>query len=441
MSTAVEAVKVEGQSEAIHVEANASKAAGAMKCPHLGAQYNPFAGPHVEDPHPFYAQLRRDAPVSYNPMLGMWLVSRYEDICHVLKDPARYSSADLGNMGSVLSPQTLAVLAEGYPLADSLINSDPPAHTRLRKLLGRGFSAQRITAQEAPIRAVSEELIQAFARRGHADLVTEFAYPLPVRVILGMAGVPQEDMADIKRWCDDFFRMIFTRVPAEEQPPLARSWVTFQHYVARLIRAREDEPRDDLISYLVTTDADGEALTLPELIIAIAGSMLAAGHETTTALLAQCWKQALIQPGLWQKLREDRSLVPHLIEETLRFDSVAHGMIRTTTEDVELAGVALPRGSRLLLLYASGSRDATLLPDGDHFDISRHHPTHLGFGRGIHFCIGAPLARLEALIATNLLLDQLPDLKLEENPDFGHTQSLTIRAIQHLRVSWTPSGA
>lgn len=412
-----------------------------MKCPHLGAQYNPFAGPHVEDPHPFYAQLRQDAPVSYNPMLGMWLVSRYDDICHVLKDPSRYSSADMGNVGSVLAPETLSILAEGYPLADSLLNSDPPTHTRLRKLMGRGFSAQRISAQEAPIHAVSQELVNAFTHQGSADLVTQFAYPLPVRVILGMAGVPQKDMADIKRWCDDFFRMIFTRVSAEEQPPLARSWVTFQHYVARLIRERRDEPCDDLISYLVTTDADGEALTLPELIIAIAGSLLAAGHETTTALLAQCWKQALLQPGLWQRLREDRSLVPHLIEETLRFDSVAHGMIRTTTEDVELAGVALPKGSRLLLLYASGSRDPALLADADRFDISRHHPSHLGFGRGIHFCIGAPLARLEALIATNVLLDQMPDLRLAPNPDFATMQNLTLRSIQHLRVEWTPIGA
>ncbi|RKH21849.1 cytochrome P450 [Corallococcus praedator] len=409
-----------------------------MKCPHLGAQYNPFSGPHVEDPHPFYAELRRDAPVSFNPMLGMWLVSRYDDICHVLKDPARFSSADMGNVGSVLAPETLAVLAEGYPLADSLLNSDPPTHNRLRKLMGRGFSAQRIAAQEGPIRAVAQELVDAFVHQGKADLVTQLAYPLPVRVILGMVGVPKEDMANIKHWCDDFFRMIFTRVPAEEQPPLARSWVTFQHYVARLIAARRYEPSDDLASYLVTTDTDGEALTLPELIIAIAGSLLAAGHETTTALLAQCWKQALLQPGLWQRLREDRSLVPHLIEETLRFDSVSHGMIRTTTEEVQLAGVTLPAGSRLLLLYASGSRDPALLADGDRFDISRHHPSHLGFGRGIHFCIGAPLARQEALIATNLLLDQLPDMRLAPNPDFGTMQNLTIRAIQHLPVEWTP---
>ncbi|WP_208722927.1 cytochrome P450 [Corallococcus llansteffanensis] len=441
MSNAVEAVKSEAQSEVVRIEAQGNKASGAMKCPHLGAQYNPFVGPHVEDPHPFYAELRRDAPVSFNPMLGMWLVSRYDDICHVLKDPLRFSSADMGSVGSVLAPETLAVLAEGYPLAESLLSSDPPTHNRLRKLMGRGFSAQRIAAQDVPIRTFSQELIDAFVHHGQADLVTQLAYPLPVRVILGMVGVPEEDMADIKRWCDDFFRMIFTRVPAEEQPPLARSWVTYQHYVARLIASRRDEPRDDLVSYLVTTDADGEALTLPELIIAIAGSFLAAGHETTTALLSQCWKQALLQPGLWQRLREDRSLVPHLIEETLRFDSVSHGMIRTTTEDVELAGVALPKGSRLLLLYASGSRDPALLPDGDRFDISRHHPSHLGFGRGIHFCIGAPLARQEALIATNLLLDQMPDLRLAPNPDFRPMQNLTLRSIQSLRVEWTPTGS
>ncbi|RKH11238.1 cytochrome P450 [Corallococcus sp. CA053C] len=441
MSNAVEAVKSEVKSEGVRPDAQGSRASNAMKCPHLGAQYNPFAGPHVEDPHPFYAELRRDAPVSFNPMLGMWLVSRYEDICHVLKDPTRFSSGEMGNVGSVFAPETLAVLAEGYPLGESLLASDPPTHTRLRKLMGRGFSAQRIAAQDGPIRAVTQELINKFVHHGQADLVKQLAYPLPARVILGMVGVPEEDMADIKRWCDDFFRMIFTRVPAEEQPPLARSWVTYQHYVARLIANRRDEPRDDLASYLVTTDADGEALTLPELIVAIAGSLLAAGHETTAALLSMSWKQALLQPGLWQRLREDRSLVPHLIEETLRFDSVSHGMIRTTTEDVELAGVALPKGTRLLLLYASGSRDPALLPDGDRFDISRHHPSHLGFGRGIHFCIGAPLARQEALIATNLLLDQMPDLRLAPNPDFQITQSLTLRAMQSLRVEWTPTGS
>jgi cytochrome P450 len=439
VSTAVEAAKSEGQSPTPHPEGSIPP--GVMKCPYLGAQYNPFAGPHVADPHPFYAQLRQDAPVTFSPMLGMWLVSRYEDICKVLRDPARYSSSDMGNMGSVLTPETRSVLAEGYPLAPGLINSDPPSHTRLRRLLGRGLSAQRLNAQDARIRAVSRELLGAFVHKGHADLVTQFAYPLPVRIILGLAGIPEEDMDDIKHWCDDFFRLVFTRVSPEEQPVLARSWVTFQHYVVRLIRARRDEPRDDLISYLVNADAGGEALSLPELIITIAGNLLAAGHETTTALLAQCWKQALLQPGLWQRLRKERELVPHLIEETLRFDSVTHGMIRTATEDVEIAGVPLPRGSRLMLLYASASRDASLLPDGDAFDISRKHPSHLGFGRGIHFCIGAPLARLEALIATNLLLDQLPDLRLEPGADFAPMQNLTIRAIQHLRVQWTPTGA
>lgn len=410
------------------------------EAPPLGAQYNPFAGPHVTDPHPFFERLRREEPVTYSPMLDMWLVSRYDDISGVLKDPARFSNRDMLGSGTHLTDEAREVLARGYDTRHVLLGMDPPEHTRLRRLTNRGFTSKRIASMAPFIRDMTDLLVDAFAGDGRADLVQQLAYPLPVHVILGVMGVPHADVWKIKRWSADWQQLAFEQVPPEKQVEMANGVLEFQEYCVRLIEDRRENPQDDLTSYLVAVEADGEALTLHELVMAIGASMLSAGHESTTALLANTWKLAL-EHGAWEQLREDRSLVLPFLEESTRFDSVSHAMIRTAREDVEVGGVSIPAGSRLLLLYAAGSRDEGLCPHSATLDPRRDPaPRHLTFGRGTHFCLGAPLMRLQYEITTNALLDRLPDLRLVPDQDHGIWQSLVLRQMQHLHVTWTPAG-
>ncbi|WP_320672685.1 cytochrome P450 [Patulibacter defluvii] len=404
-------------------------------CP-LGATYMPFAGPHVTDPHPFFERLRAEEPVTYSPVLDMWLVSRYDDICAVLRDPSRFSNRDMLGSGAHVTPEAGAVLARGYDTSHVLLGMDPPAHTRLRRLTNRGFSAKRIAAMAPFVRERTAALIDGFADAGEADLVEQLLYPLPVQVILGVMGVPTEDMWRIKQWSTDWQRLAFEPVPPDEQVAMAEGVLEFQQYCLELIADRRAAPREDLTSYLIEAESDGEKLSDHELVMAIGASMLSAGHESTTALIANAWKLAL-EHDQWERLREDRSLLLPFLEETCRYDSVSHAMIRTANEDVTVGDVAIPAGSKLMLLYGAGSRDESLCPHADVLDPAREAaPRHLTFGRGTHFCLGAPLAKLQYEIATEALLDRLPPLRLVPDQDHGIWQSVVLRQMRHLRVTW-----
>ncbi|WP_164012044.1 cytochrome P450 [Pyxidicoccus trucidator] len=412
-------------------------ATASARCPHLGAQYNPFAGPHVDNPHAFFERLRKEEPVTFSPMLGMWLVSRHEDIVAVLKEPARFSNRDMLASGTHLTDEAKAIFSQGFDTRHVLLGMDPPEHTRLRRLMNRGFTAQRINGMAPLIQQRATELVDTFAGNGHADLVEQLAWPLPAHVILGVMGVPSEDVWKIARWSADLHQLLFEHVPPEQQVEMAQGVRELQRYCIRLIEERRANPREDLTSYLVAVEDDGEALTLDELVMAIGASLLSAGHESTTALMANTWKLAL-EHGLWEQLRDHRERVPKFLEEASRYDSVAHAMIRTAREDVMVGGVRIPAGARLMLLYAAGSRDESLCPHANRLDVTREKvPQHLTYGRGIHFCLGAPLARLQFQIATNVLLDRLPVLKLVPNQDHGTWQSLVLRQMKHLKVEWS----
>ncbi|WP_225409113.1 cytochrome P450 [Stigmatella hybrida] len=409
----------------------------ASRCPHLGDAYNPFKGPHLQTPYPFFARLRKEAPVSFNSMLGMWLVSRQEDINEVLNNAPSYSSASMLTSASVLTDEALAILGPGPILHDSPLNTDPPAHTRLRRLLQRGFLPARIARQEASTRQLANTLIDTFIHKGRVDLVSEFTYPFPMHVILSMVGVPHEDMDRVKRWCDDLFGLIFSQVPPEAQPAMARGIVEYRDYCADLIAQRRREPREDLTSYLVHTEPGADSLNTPELISLLGGSLIGAGHEATTAQLGLILLNLLEQPERWQALCENPSLIPRAVEECIRLESASHGMVRTAVEDVRIGGVMLPKGSRLLLLYSSANHDEAGHANPEQYDLHRQNLHHLGFGHGVHYCLGSHLARLEMCVAIELFVQRLPGLRLVANQDVGYHQELLIlRNITQLQVEW-----
>jgi cytochrome P450 len=407
-------------------------------CPHhgLGAQINLFEKAFFQDPHPILARLRREEPIAFNPMVNGYFVTRYNDIHEVLKDPVTFSSTGIVRMGTVLTPEALAILSKGFPQGDNLLITDPPVHTRLRRLLNRGFTPPRVAAQEPQVRAIANNLIDAFIKDGRADLVGQFADILPVLVILTMVGVPAEDMAQIKRWSDDWFELLFHRVPPEAQPPLAESVVAYHRYCYKLIEERRKAPREDLTSYLASAEPDGEALSIPELIAAIGGSLLAAGHETTTGMIASTVWRLLSEPGLWEEIQREPALLNKAIEECLRYECIVISMMRTTTRDVDLGGVHMPKGTDLFLFYLSANRDEDQFPEADRFNIHRAEQPHLGFGRFTHFCLGSTLARLEIEIALKLLLERLPDLRLVPDQTLEYRHNATLRGLKSLLVEW-----
>jgi cytochrome P450 len=399
--------------------------------------YDPFVPPMRDDPYPAWASLRAEQPVFYSQALSAWVVTRYEDICAVVRDPVRFANSGTFRPLTPPPPEVQAILDEGYPFEalPPFVATDPPLHTRLRKFANAAFTNQRVAELEPRIREVAGELLDAMVAlgRGRADFVSRFAFRLPLTVVGELIGVPREDHDRLHRWSGDRLALHWvTALPLEEQKALARSFVEFQRYSAELIEARRHSPRDDIISAMVALRLEGEQpLTTGELIGQMMG-LVSAGHETTMNLLAHALFHLLRHPAQWAALCADPvGLAPRAVEETLRYDSPVSGMWRIAAQDATVGGVTIPRGARIAVLFGSANRDPAAFPDDpDGFDITRPpSPTgaqHLAFGRGVHFCLGANLARLEGRVALELLATRLPTLRLD--PDAGP-------------VAWRPNAA
>ena len=413
----------------------------APGCPgRLGGAFEPL-GAHLEDPYPFYREARQAEPVFFHPGFGLWFVTRYDDVVAVLRDPATFSSKDTIPTHPELAPEVQAVLAE-HRHPQHLINSDPPVHTRLRTIMGEGFTPSRVAALEPLVREVAVELVDGFEAEGRADLLARFAYPLPLTVILQVLGVPPEDLDDCRRWSHDVSAWAWAAgaLPTDQLVEYARSMVAFQRYSEELVAKRRREPRQDLISHVLAAPEGEEGLTERELVDLLPGLILA-GHETTANLIANTLYLLLTHPAEWDALRQDPAAAEAAVEEGLRVDTSVVGMPRTTTREVELGVVVLPAGARLFLLFGSANHDPTRYEDPEHFSPGRPASTpHLGFGRGIHFCIGAPLARLEARIAIETLATRLPGLALADRARPPRRPLLAFREYTHLDVTWPRTG-
>lgn len=404
----------------------------------IGLEHAPFESPQLENPYPFYARARREEPVFYNPKLDLWYVSRYEDVATVLKDAARFSSAGAQDPNFELPLSVREILQQGYPPTPSLVNNDPPSHTRVRRYTSKAFTAASMAQLEPRIRQLTNELIDGFIHEGRVDLIGRFSYPLPTRVILGIVGVPAEDADQIRQWSEDWSALFFAPMPVERQLECARSVIAYQRYMTELIEQRRRQPCNDLTSDMVKTALEDGSLSVAEL-VHVLNLVLTAGHLTTTNLIANCMYLLLTHPEQWAAVQKEPRLIPSAIEETLRYESPLLGNIRTTTETVELGGATLPKGSRLIVLFASGNRDESVIPEAERFNIQREgSPTHFAFGRGIHFCIGAALARLEGQIALEQLIKRLPGLRLAREQVLKYAPSLVHRGFQQLELEWEP---
>lgn len=388
--------------------------------------FDPFSEAHQVDPFPAYAALRRHAPVFRVERTGAYAVSRYDDVSFVLRHPELFSSSamqttlmnnsvvpNMGGAGASLSPEDVARVAElmqrlPFPIetvltSRSLIASDPPLHGSMRSLVNRGFTPRRIADLEPRVRAIARAALDAVRGKPQLELVSELNVPIPVTVIAELLGVEPERTEDFKRWSDA--AIAGSTGAAAVQRPLAilEAFAELSEYITAVIDARRTDPRDDLISTLTRAE-QGEVALEPVDVVMFTLLLLVAGNETTTNLLSNTVLTLTEHPEQLERVRRDPSLVPALVEEALRYCGPIQFLYRQATRDTEIAGTPIPAGSLVMPILASANRDEKHFEDGDRFDVSRNPQGHLGFGLGIHFCLGASLARLEARVAFEELL-------------------------------------
>ena len=376
---------------------------------------------HPLDPFPHYRRMRESAPVFHDEPSGSWHVFRYDDVQRVLTEHAVFSS----RMGGDDPSET------GQLFAASLISTDPPRHRQLRSLVTQAFTPRAVEALAPRISTLTDELLDGIASTGTADLIEELAYPLPVIVIAELMGIPAEDRNRFKLWSDAIVSQ--TRTGAEDAHHATNREMT--EYFLAMIERRRSRPGNDLISNLLAAEIEGQKLSVAEL-LGFCSLLLVAGNETTTNLIGNavlCFTEA---PGTIERLLADPSLLPQAIEEVLRFRSPVQSMYRVTAAATTLGGVPLPAGAPLVAWIGSANRDERQFQRPDLFDIHRGPTRHLAFGQGIHFCLGAPLARLEAKIALTAVLSRLPGLELTAGTRLERMDSTIIYGLKELPVRW-----
>jgi cytochrome P450 len=383
------------------------------------------------NPYPLYAQLR-ETPISQQED-GTYVVSTYREIESLLYDPRITSDERKSTRGA---PARFRV-RQGEP---PFIFLEPPDHDRLRRVVMHQFTPERIEGMRDHVIQVTKELLDTQRNRGQLDIVDDFAQPLPVRVICEILGVPLEDRARFEVWVSDTIRLIEPpRIGVSEtemQEHASQAITQMTEYFRGLIAARRDQPSIDLVSALVVAinHDDAGQMTEEELLTSLQ-LLITAGFETTVNSITNGMLTLLRHPDVLARLRRDPDMVIRTVEEVLRYEPPVHIRTRTTLADINIAGVTIPKGASVVLLLASGSRDPARFPDADRFDPDRTGNEHFGFGRGIHYCVGAPLARMETQIALNELVRRLVNPHLVTDPP-PYRELATLRGPLHLAVTF-----
>jgi len=396
-------------------------------------EFNPLDPAFIADPYPFYRRLREAAPVFKTPQ-GFWLVTRYEDVSFALRDK-RFGKDFAGNMERRYGANRMDEPAVAS-LAKTMLVQDPPDHTRLRGLVTKAFTARRVADMRVRIKALVNEQLDRVADKGEMDVMRDLAHRLPVIVICDMLGIPEEHRAPFLAGSNVNGR-ILEPVPMtrEELDQANMNTQMAGVYFNQLCELRRRDPQDDLTSELVKAEEAGDKLSAEEL-QANMGLLFGAGHETTTNLIGNGLLALHRNRDQWERLKADPSLIPNAIEELLRYDSSVQLTGRVTHAEVEIGGVKLGAKESVVTLLGAANRDPAQYPDPDRLDVGRQNIRPLSFGGGIHFCLGAQLARLEGELVFAALIERLPNLRLPEIDTPAWRRSFTLRGLSSLPAVW-----
>lgn len=401
----------------------------------MTVDYDPRRPEVIADPFPMYQVLREQAPLYRSSVLGGWVLTRYDDVKTAISD-RRFSADRMRPFFARLPAREQMAYAT---LRDSIsrwaVFHDPPEHTRLRGLMNKAFTARAIERLEPRIRALIDRLLDRVIQQGQMDLIADLAYPLPASVILDMLGLPCDDLDRIKVWSDELALFVGSSVNTPDKYQRATdSIAAMNEYFRVAIQRRRDTPGDDLMTALLGAQEHGDLLSDDEL-VATCVLLVFAGHETTTNLIGNGILSLLRHPAELSRLRAEPQLMPTAVEELLRFDGPAAAVVRVATEEIPLHGQTILPGERVFALLNAANRDPRQFPNPESLDIARKENRHLAFGQGIHFCIGAPLARMEAKLAITAILERCSGISLQSTP-LTWSNSLVIRGVRSLPVSF-----
>ncbi|MFF8451751.1 cytochrome P450 [Streptomyces leeuwenhoekii] len=398
------------------------------------AAFDPWDPAFVADPYPAYAELRARGRVHHYEPTGQWLVPHHADVSALLRDRRlgrtylhRFTHEEFGRTPPPPEHEPFHTLND-----HGMLDLEPPDHTRIRRLVSKAFTPRTVERLVPYVRALADELVSGLVAAGGGDLLTDVAEPLPVAVIAEMLGIPEADRAALRPWSADICGM-YELNPSEETARRAvRASVEFSEYLRELIAARREKPGEDLVSGLIAAHDEGDRLTEQEM-VSTCVLLLNAGHEATVNATVNGWWALLRHPAQLAALRADHSLVPTAVEELLRYDTPLQLFERWVLEDIEIDGTVIPRGAELALLFGSANHDPAVFTDPGRLDLTRADNPHISFSAGLHYCIGAPLARIELAASMTALLEKAPGLALAAEPE--RKPNFVIRGLAGLPVS------
>lgn len=406
-------------------------------------------------PHLYYEKMREEHPVYSTEVAGVpiVLVTRYDDVLEIIKDTDTFSSETGGGaampVDAELADRIRKLYKEegGYKRIGTMLTIDPPDQTRYRKLVNKAFTARAVSSLEPNIREISSGLIDSFINEDKVEFVKKFAVPLPVRTIAKALNVPEDRLADFKRWSDDNIAAIGTALSDDQRLVHEKGIIEFQHYFAEQFEKRRENPEDDILTNLLNAridkdedpDLPDEPLTMEEM-LSIISQLVVAGNETTTKTLTEMMRLLGENPEQWKMLRDDPERAGKVVEETIRMTTPTQGFWRFAKRDVEVAGTKIAAGTRMVVMFASANRDESVFPNGDTFDPDRDDLfSHLAFGKGAHYCLGASLARLELRVALEELVKRIDSFELTAANNFDYLPSFMLRGLKSLEIEINPS--
>ncbi len=397
------------------------------------AAFDPWDPAFLDDPYPAYAELRERGRVQYFEPTGQWLVSHHADVSALLRDRRlgrtyqhRFTHEDFGRTAPPAAHEPFHTLND-----HGMLDLEPPDHTRIRRLVSKAFTPRTVEQLKPYVTQLAGELVDGLVRKGGGDLLADVAEPLPVAVIAEMLGIPESDRAPLRPWSADICGMYELNPSEDVAAKAVRASVEFSDYLLQLIADRRKEPGDDLISGLIAAHDEGDRLTEQEM-ISTCVLLLNAGHEATVNATVNGWYALFRNPDQLAALRADHTLVASAIEELMRYDTPLQLFERWVLDDIEVDGTTIPRGAEIAMLFGSANHDPEVFRNPEQLDLARKDNPHISFSAGIHYCIGAPLARIELAASMTALLEKAPTLRLAAEP--RRKPNFVIRGLEGLAV-------